>query len=208
MPGESRPPWEDEGDGGHAVAVMEPALEYNARPTPVPPAFAAEAAARPAPGAGVEQDAPSSAPAATIAAAPAAAVVEPKIPGWEGDWPTLAAALPLRGGVAQQLALQSQLMQCEGSEGNCTLHLRIPVDTLRSAGSPDKVADALVAHLGGRFSLTTEVGPVTDTASIRAEKERQRRQLEAEQKIQDDPFVQALMREFDASVVPGSVRPN
>ncbi|MDB5855401.1 MAG: polymerase tau subunit interacting with alpha, partial [Herminiimonas sp.] len=38
--------------------------------------------------------------------------------------------------------------------------------------------------------------------------QREERQRAAEQTIQEDPFVQALRREFNATVVPGSVRPN
>ena len=36
---------------------------------------------------------------------------------------------------------------------------------------------------------------------------RAQRQQEAEREIGADPFVQSLIREFGASIVPGSIRP-
>jgi DNA polymerase-3 subunit gamma/tau len=146
-------------------------------------------------------------------AAPATRAAEPvivappvlDIPGWQGDWPSLAAALPLRG-VVQQLALQSELLRCQGNDSALDLHLRLPVDTLRSAGSPEKLAAALTEKLGRRVNLSTEVGAVTRTASILAAAAREERLRSAEQSFDQDPFVQALNREFGASVVPGSVR--
>lgn len=151
---------------------------------------------------------------ATYAAEPAPRSVPPAppepapildIPGYQGDWPSLAAELPLRG-VVQQLALQSELLRCQGGEGALDMHLRLPVDTLRSAGSPEKLAAALTEKLGRRVNLTTEVGAVTRTASSIATALREQRQREAEQSVAEDPFVQTLMRDFDAVVVPGSVR--
>lgn len=140
---------------------------------------------------------------------PPAPSIEPppslEIPGYAGDWPSLAAELPLRG-VVQQLALQSELWRCQGGEGAIDMHLRLPVDTLRSAGSPEKLSAALSEKLGRRVNLTTEVGPVSRTASSIASAQREQRQREAEQAVNDDPFVQTLMREFGAVVVPGSVR--
>ena len=130
------------------------------------------------------------------------------ISGWTGDWPSLASALPLRG-VVQQLALQSELVRCDDEAGGgLSMQLRVPVETLCSAGSPEKLAAALSTQLGKRVQLGFETGPVTLTASAAANAEREQRQRDAEQKIQNDPFVQTLMREFGATVVPGSVRPN
>ncbi len=145
---------------------------------------------------------------AVIPARPAAAPPGPvTIPGWNDGWPSLAAALPLRG-VVQQLALQSELIECRESDGALAFHLRIAVETLRSSGSPEKLEAALADQLGRRVQLSTEIGPVILTANALATAQRELRQREAEQKMHDDPFVQTLMREFGATVVPGSVRPN
>jgi DNA polymerase-3 subunit gamma/tau len=125
---------------------------------------------------------------------------------WDGNWPALAAALPLRG-VAQQLAQQSELLKCEDSGAGVQIELRIPLDTLRSAGAVDKLSTALAEHFGKPVRLDTVIGAVQQTANAQAVAEREARQRQAEQNIQGDPFVQAMMREFGATIVPGSIKP-
>jgi DNA polymerase-3 subunit gamma/tau len=124
---------------------------------------------------------------------------------WDGDWPALAAALPMRG-VVQQLAQQSELVGNDFSGHAIRIQLRVPLDTLRSSGSVDKLTAALAEHFERPVNLETQIGPVRDTAHTRAQADRAARQLVAEQQIQDDPFVQTLMREFGATVVPGSIK--
>jgi DNA polymerase-3 subunit gamma/tau len=125
---------------------------------------------------------------------------------WDGNWPALAAALPVRG-VAQQLALQSELTLCEAGDTVTEFHLRIPLDTLRSAGSVDKLAAALSEHFGKTVRVKTEIGAVEQTANAHAQADREARQREAEESVSRDPFVQSLMREFGATIVPGSIKP-
>lgn len=156
-------------------------------------------------------------PSPAIAPAAPKPVVEPKpvralelhplpVLGWDGNWPLLAAALPLRG-VLQQLALQSELCKA-GSDGDGTvLHLRVPMATLLSSGSVDKLTTALTEHFGQPLRVTTEIGAVVHTASAQAQEARAERQRAAEATIQNDPFVQTLMRDFGATIVPGSIKP-
>lgn len=125
---------------------------------------------------------------------------------WDGNWPVLAAALPLRG-VVQQLAQQSELLRCEDNGDGVLVHLRIPLDTLRSAGSVDKLTAALAEHFKKPVRVSTEIGAVEQTANAAAVAEREARQREAEENMQRDPFVQTLMREFGATIVPGSIKP-
>lgn len=125
---------------------------------------------------------------------------------WDGNWPALAAALPLRG-VVQQLAQQSELLQCEDNGDGVLIHLRIPLDTLRSAGSIEKLTATLSEHFGKPVRVTTEIGAVEQTANAAAVAERETRLRQAEENLQRDPFVQALMREFGATIVPGSIKP-
>ncbi len=140
-----------------------------------------------------------------IKAEPLAMTPMPSL-NWDGDWPALAAALPLRG-VAQQLAQQSELLQCEDNGSGVVVHLRIPLETLRSAGAVDKLGAALTEHFGKTVKVSTEIGAVQQTANAQAVAEREARQRQAEENIQSDPFVQTLMREFGATIVPGSIKP-
>jgi len=125
---------------------------------------------------------------------------------WDGNWPVLAAALPLRG-VVQQLAQQSELLQCEDKGDAVLMHLRIPLETLRSASAVDKLTSALSEHFSKTVRVTTEIGAVQQTANAQAVAEREARQRQAEESLQGDPFVQTMMREFGATIVPGSIKP-
>ena len=66
---------------------------------------------------------------------------------------------------------------------------------------------ALCEHLGKSVQLDTEIGATKITAHAAEVAEEAERQRHAEQTLQEDPFVQTLMREFGATIVPGSVRP-
>ncbi|TCS35720.1 DNA polymerase-3 subunit gamma/tau [Paucimonas lemoignei] len=147
-------------------------------------------------------------PAARTGASPRRQVMSGPVPAlnWDGNWPALAANLPVRG-VAQQLAQQSELIDCDTSGNNVIFNLRVPLETLCAAGSVDKLAAALTEHFGKPVRVTTEIGAVEQTANAAALADRAERQRQAEETMNTDPFVQTLMREFGATIVPGSIRP-
>ena len=122
------------------------------------------------------------------------------------DWPVLVKQLSVRG-VARQLAMQSELLSHEDNGQAVSIRIRVPLDTLLSAGSKEKLMTALSEHLGKNVHLDTEIGATTVTAHAVDVAEEAQRQRQAEQTVQEDPFVQTLMREFGATIVPGSVRP-
>jgi DNA polymerase-3 subunit gamma/tau len=192
-----------------AVAKSAPPWEEERPQTERPAAEPAAAQKKTEPHASdVNNDAVATAAAVQAPASRKPAPVPQAVPAlnWDGNWPVLAAALPVRG-VAQQLALQSELMQCETNGDGAQFHLRIPLDTLRSAGSIDKLAAALTEHFGKTVRVQTEIGAVEDTASAQALADREERQRQAEETVNNDPFVQTLMREFSATIVPGSIKP-
>ncbi len=192
-PFDSIPPWEE--DPG--TASMPPGGFEAEKKTESIPAPAAVVAAAPA--------APQR-PAATPAQQQETARVVAEL-GWDGHWPTLAASLALRG-VAHQMAFQSELLRCEAlNGGNVCFHLRIPLETLRSSGSVEKLSAVLSERFGKEVRVETELGAVADTANAVAEADRAERQRKAEHKMKNDPFVQSMMREFGASIVPGSIHP-
>jgi DNA polymerase-3 subunit gamma/tau len=117
-----------------------------------------------------------------------------------GDWRALAESLP---GLVRQLA-----MQCEQIERHDSLlRLALPEGQkalLSSVG--DKLRAALAEKLGGEIRIEIEL--VADTrqspAAARA-REQAARQSEAERVIHDDPNVQILARECDATL--SNIRP-
>ncbi|MBY0574567.1 MAG: DNA polymerase III subunit gamma/tau, partial [Undibacterium sp.] len=128
---------------------------------------------------------------------------------WDGHWPNLAASLELRG-VAQQLAQQSELRHCAVNGNVVTFKLCVPLQTLLSSGSVDKLISALTekfASYAREIRVDTEIGAVAQTANAQAQAERAVRQVQAEQAIQGDSFVQSLIRDFGATILNGSIRP-
>ncbi|MFS2115199.1 DNA polymerase III subunit gamma/tau C-terminal domain-containing protein, partial [Herbaspirillum frisingense] len=183
-----------------------PPWEEDARGDTMPPAgFAAEKKTEPAVAVAPAAPAAPQRLAATPAQQQETARIAAEL-GWDGHWPSLAASLALRG-VAHQMAFQSELVRCEAlNGGNVCFHLRIPLDTLRSSGSVEKLVAALSERFGKEIRVETELGAVADTANAVAEAERAERQRKAEQKMTSDPFVMTMMREFGATIVPGSIQ--
>ncbi|KAB8050736.1 DNA polymerase III subunit gamma/tau, partial [Janthinobacterium sp. FT14W] len=140
--------------------------------------------------------------------APSGPYVITPVPGldWDGNWPAVAAVLPLRG-VAQQLAVQAELIECLHDGHSTTFRLRVPIDTWRSPANVEKLAAALTERFGRKVSVDTELGAVWYTASAEAQAHREACQLQAEATIASDPFVLDMKRAFDAFVVPGTITP-
>jgi DNA polymerase-3 subunit gamma/tau len=122
--------------------------------------------------------------------------------GFNGDWPALAVSLSLTG-VAHQLAFNSELTELDGE----TLALSVPVPQYADASQVAKLKAALADKLGKAVDVRVSVGPARRTAAVLEAAARAERQREAEREIGADPFVQSLIRDFGASIVPGSVRP-
>ena len=127
--------------------------------------------------------------------------------GWDGNWPALAAGLPLRG-VSQQLAFQTELIDCVVQGSVAAFRLRVPIDTLRASGNSEKLCAAVQERFPDmKIMLETEIGPVWYTASAEAQAYREECLRTAEQTVAGDAFVQGMIRTFDAFVVPGSIKP-
>jgi DNA polymerase-3 subunit gamma/tau len=104
--------------------------------------------------------------------------------------------------LVRELALQSQLVARDTDQWI----LRVERESLNQPGSRDRLATALqVAGHGVR--LVVEIGRVTDSPARRNAAAAAERQLAAEKIIFDDPFVQTMMRDFGAKIVPGSIKP-
>ena len=122
--------------------------------------------------------------------------------GFNGDWPALAVGLSLKG-ISYQLAFNSELVALEGA----TLRLSVPVPQYAETSQVAKLKIALAERLGKEVEVQVAVGPARRTAAAFDAAARAQRQKEAEREIGTDPFVQSLIREFGASIVPGSIRP-
>jgi DNA polymerase-3 subunit gamma/tau len=104
--------------------------------------------------------------------------------------------------LVRELGLQSQLV----ARDTDTWMLRVERESLNSATSRERLQKALEAA-GYPVRLTVEVGRVQDSPAKRNAAAAAQRQAGAEAIILNDPYVQSLMRDFGAQIVPGSIKP-
>jgi len=184
---------------GHRLAVVdEPLRQSDPRPSPADtPAKVVGMPIRVQPPPG-QRDAPR-----TDEQRGPAAPIPPSEDGdfWYATVTQLVAAESITA-LARELALQSQLV---GRDTDQWI-LRIERETLNQPSSREKLTAALNA-LGHDIKLAIEIGGVVDSPARRNRHAAEERQRVAEEAIHSDPEVQMLMRDFDAKIVPGTLRP-
>ncbi len=128
------------------------------------------------------------------------------IPTEEGDfWHTTVQCLIKADAInamVRELALQSQLVARDTDQWI----LRVERESLNQPGTRERLATALQTA-GFSVKLAVEIGRVTDSPGRRNNVASAEKQLAAEKIIFDDPFVQTMMRDFGAKIVPGSIKP-
>jgi DNA polymerase-3 subunit gamma/tau len=104
--------------------------------------------------------------------------------------------------MVRELALQSQLVARD--EGLWLL--RVERESLNQPANRKRLAGVL-RTAGHAVDLAIEIGRVSDCPARRNSAASQGRLDAARHLIESDPFVQRMVREFGAKIVPGSVRP-
>ena len=124
----------------------------------------------------------------------------------EGDvWLDLVQGLMAQEAITalvRELALQSQLVARDGDQWQ----LRVERETLNHPASRERLQAALSAAGQGAVKLHIEVGAVTDSPSKRLAVLAAAKMEAAQSLIQNDPLVQAMVRDFGAKIVPGSIQ--
>jgi DNA polymerase III subunit gamma/tau len=106
--------------------------------------------------------------------------------------------------LTRELALQSQLY---GQSGG-VWQLRVERESLSQSAAREKLQLALQTALDDdALKISVEIGPVTDSPARRNAAAHAERQRLAEEAIQSDPFVQDMIRDWGAKIVPGSIKP-
>lgn len=105
--------------------------------------------------------------------------------------------------LVRELALQSQLVARDTDQWL----LRIERESLNQPTSRERLQSALQTAGHGEVRLAVEVGRVVDSPAKRNTAAANERQQAAEKIIYEDPFVQTMMRDFGAKIVPGSIKP-
>jgi DNA polymerase-3 subunit gamma/tau len=148
-------------------------------------------------------------PVAALDRVPAPATVPAEVAAiqtsaeFAGDWPALARVLTLSG-IARQCVDRSALVSFD-HDG---FVLRAPIRAMTEAPLVAKIRDALTAHFGRPMRVSILSGDVEGPTVAGIDSAEQAQRLaQAQAVIQADPFVQALIQDFGAQIVPGSVQP-
>jgi DNA polymerase-3 subunit gamma/tau len=83
--------------------------------------------------------------------------------------------------------------------------LRIERESLNQGSNRDKLQLALES-VGHNVRLSVEIGPASDTPAKRMTAAAAEKQRMAQDIINQDAYVQQMMRDFGAKVVPGSIK--
>jgi DNA polymerase-3 subunit gamma/tau len=119
-------------------------------------------------------------------------------------WAAFAAKLPLSG-MSEQLARQSECVAVSKQQ----LTLRVPSKALSEGPPVERLRTVLSDYFGFKVELLFEIGAGEGSSAHALDLvAQQARQDAAEVAIDQDPFVQALIQDFGAMVVPGSIRPS
>ena len=202
------PPWPDADDGSvpttPAVAPVRMAEEVEQN---LPPAQAEKAQAAPEfvaiPVREASEPSERLQPLPLSAPTPVSARYTPTEEGdvWHATVQQLVAAEAITA-LVRELALQSQLVARDGAHWL----LRVERESLNQPTARERLRAALEAA-GHATQISVEVGRVIDSPARRNAAAAAERQRLAEEIVMNDPYVQTLMREHGAKIVPGSIKP-
>jgi len=134
-------------------------------------------------------------------AAPGALVPTPEGDTWHAVVQQLIAAEAVTA-LVRELALQSQLLARDGDHWL----LRVERESLNQPATRERLRSAL-ATAGHAERLSVEIGSVTDTPARRNAAQENAELERARAVVMNDPFVQTMVRDHGAKIVPGSIRP-
>ncbi len=108
--------------------------------------------------------------------------------------------------LVRELALQAQLVAIDESVAPAHWLLRIERESLNQGATRERLATAL-NEAGIAATLAVELGLVQDTPAKRIAFATEQKLADARAVMENDPFVQHMMRDFDATIVPGTLKP-
>lgn len=169
-----------------AAAALQPATPQTSTPAPQPDMAAPPVAAESAP---VEHSIEAETSATSTA--------------FDGDWRGLVDRLKL--GLARALAQNCELLRHDAHN----FHLSVPEvhKHLLNQSYQEKLRAALAQHFGSNIRLHFEIGGTGNTPAEQMHQEKAELQSAAENAIREDDFVQALVRDFGAQIIPSSIKP-
>ncbi len=123
---------------------------------------------------------------------------------FNGNWRTLVDALKL--GLARELAKHCELIGYDDE----SISLSVPESQkhLVSANYQEKLTAAISQHFDRKIKLQFTIGGTgNNTPAKQIFQEKAQAQANAENAIEQDSFVQALIDDFGATIIPNSIKP-
>ena len=123
---------------------------------------------------------------------------------FDGNWRNLVEN-NLKLGLARALAQNCELLNFD--ENSMTLRVAQNQKHLVSASYQDKLSSAINEYFDRKIRLNFEVSGEANTPAMQKSTEKAVVQSSAEAAIMNDDFVQALMQNFDAQIIPNTIKP-
>ncbi|WCM86311.1 DNA polymerase III subunit gamma/tau [Acidovorax sp. NCPPB 3576] len=183
-------------DFRRAAPPASSSAQRPAQSTPSPEYMAIPVRTSPEPGARLQPNAPTG---SLPASARYTATEEGDV--WHATVQQLVAAEAISA-LVRELALQSQLVARDAGHWL----LRVERESLNQPVARERLRAALEAA-GHATQISVELGVVIDSPARRNAAAAAERQRVAEEIVHNDPYVQALVRDFGAKIVPGSIKP-
>ena len=122
---------------------------------------------------------------------------------FDGDWRSLVDNLKL--GLARALAQNCELVRHEDN----AIYLSVPEAQkhLLEASYQEKLRTAIGHYFGRKMHLHFNLGGSGNTPAQQRIEEKAALQSQAESAIRQDDFVQALVKDFGAQIIPSSIKP-
>jgi len=122
---------------------------------------------------------------------------------FNGNWRGLVDELKL--GLARELAKHCELVAYDDH----SISLSVP-ETQKHLLSPnyqEKLGTAITQYFGKKMKLQFSIGGTGNTPAKQISQEKAQAQANAETAIEEDSFVQALINDFGATIIPNSIKP-
>lgn len=134
---------------------------------------------------------------------PAAAPQQANDSNFNGNWRGLVDELKL--GLARELAKHCELVAYDAD----SISLSVPEAQkhLLSPNYQEKLSSAISQYFDKKIKLQFSIGGTGNTPARQISQEKAQAQANAEVAIEEDSFVQALINDFGATIIPNSIKP-
>ena len=122
---------------------------------------------------------------------------------FNGNWRALLDQLKL--GLVRSLAQHCELVSYD--ENNISLSVPESQKHLLLPNYQEKLGAAVCQYFGKKIKLQFSIGGTGNTPAKQILQEKAHAQANAESAIEDDSFVQSLINDFGASIIPNSIKP-